>query len=49
MQMQLNFKEHTVPYFVGHLRAHTGLPGPLSEGNATTDLYTRKIVGLTRE
>ena len=49
MQIQLNLREHTVPYFVGHLRAHTGLPGPFSEGNATADLYTRKVIGLTQE
>lgn len=49
LQIQLNLRECTVPYFVGHLRAHTGLPGPLSEGNATADLYTRKVIGLTQE
>lgn len=49
MQAQLNLRECTVPYFTGHLRAHTGLPGPLSEGNATADLYTRQITGLTQE
>jgi hypothetical protein len=46
MQIQLNLREGTVPYFVGHLRAHTGLPGPLSEGSATADLYTRKVIAL---
>jgi hypothetical protein len=35
MQIQLTLREHTVPYFIGHLRAHPGLPRPLSEGNAT--------------
>ena len=49
MQIQLNLRECTVPYFVGHLRTHTGLPGLLSEGNATADLYTRKVIGLTQE
>ena len=49
MQIQLNLRERTVPYFVGHLRAHTQLPGPLSEGSATEDLYTRKVVSLTQE
>ena len=43
MQIQLNLRERTVPYFVGHLRAHTQLPGPLSEGSAKEDLYTRKV------
>ena len=49
MQIQLNLRERTVPYFVGHLRAHTQLPGPLSEGSAKEDLYTRKVVSLTQE
>lgn len=31
MQIQLNLRECTVPYFTGHLRAHAGLPRPLSE------------------
>ena len=25
------------PFFVGHIRAHSGLPGPLSEGNDIVD------------
>ena len=49
MQIQLNLRERTVPYFVGHLRAHTQLPGPLSEGSAKEDLYNRKVVSLTQE
>jgi hypothetical protein len=49
MQIQFNSRELTVLYFVGHLRAHTGLPGPQSEGNATADLYTRMVIGLTQE
>jgi hypothetical protein len=49
MQIQLNLRECTVPYLVGHLRTHTGLPGPLSEGNATADLHTRKVIGLPQE
>lgn len=49
MQIQLNLRECTVPNFIGYLKAHTGLPGPLSEGNATADLYTRQIIGPTQE
>jgi hypothetical protein len=41
MQIQLNLRELTIPYFIGHLRAHTGLPGPLSEANATADFHTK--------
>jgi hypothetical protein len=44
MQIQLNLRERTVLYFIGHLKAHTGLPG-----NATAELYTRKAIGLTQE
>ena len=49
MQILLNLIEGTVPYFIGHLRAHTGLPRPLSEGNATAGLHTRQIIGFTQE
>ena len=49
MQIQLNLRERTVPYFLVHLRSHNGLPGPLSEGKATADLYTRKVIDLTQE
>lgn len=35
--------DHKEPFFVGHIRAHTGLPGPLSIGNALADLATRDI------
>lgn len=31
------------PFFIGHLRAHSNLPGPLSEGNARADLATRLV------
>ena len=30
-------------YFVGHIRAHTGLPGPLQKGNALADALTKVI------
>ena len=29
-------------FFPQHIRAHTGLPGPLSEGNALVDALTRQ-------
>lgn len=28
------------PFFVAHIRAHTGLPGPLAEGNEAVDAAT---------
>jgi hypothetical protein len=49
MQILLNLIEGTVPYFIGHLRAHSELPRPLSEDNAIADLYTRQIIGHTQE
>ena len=49
MQIQLNLRECTVPYSIGHLRAHTGLPGRLSVGNTTAGLHTKKIIGFTQE
>jgi hypothetical protein len=45
MQVQLNLREHTLPYFIGHLRAHTAFPRTLNEGNATADLYTQEQLG----
>uniref|UniRef100_A0A5F8GC37 Uncharacterized protein n=1 Tax=Monodelphis domestica TaxID=13616 RepID=A0A5F8GC37_MONDO len=29
------------PFFIGHIRAHSGLPGPLALGNDLADQYTR--------
>ena len=49
MQIQLILRDHNLPYSIGHLRPHTGLPGTLSEGNATAVLYTRQIIGLTHK
>lgn len=33
-----------VLYFIGHLWAHTQLPGPLVEGNSAADLLTHLVV-----
>lgn len=41
LQVQMAIQARTCPFFIGHLRAHTGLPGPLSKGNMVTDLATR--------
>ena len=46
MQIQLNLRECTVPYLVGHLRTHTGLPGPLAEGNDIVDKASRKCMAF---
>ncbi|XP_012589367.1 PREDICTED: endogenous retrovirus group K member 8 Pol protein-like [Condylura cristata] len=34
-------RQHTMPFHLGHLRAHSGLPGPLVQGNALADAATR--------
>ena len=37
-------------YFVGHIRAHSGLPGPLHEGNALADALTKvRKISWTQE
>lgn len=33
-------------YYVGHIRGHSGLPGPLSQGNALADSLTRIMSAL---
>ena len=35
--LQKEIKHRDKKYFVGHIRAHSGLPGPLHEGNALAD------------
>uniref|UniRef100_A0A8I3WZI5 RNA-directed DNA polymerase n=1 Tax=Callithrix jacchus TaxID=9483 RepID=A0A8I3WZI5_CALJA len=40
-QLQQFIISRTHPFFIGHLRAHSGLPGPLSQGNQQADLATR--------
>ena len=39
--VQSLIQQRSLPCFFGHLRAHTGLPGPLSAGNALADSHTR--------
>ena len=43
----LNFKNLSLPaiflFFVGHIRAHSGLLGPLSEGNDIVDQATQVV------
>ena len=34
LQILQRIHDRKHPYFVGHIRAHTGLPGPLAAGNA---------------
>lgn len=41
-QLQLLIRGRTASFFPQHIRAHTGLPGPLSAGNAVVDAWTRQ-------
>ena len=41
--LQKKIKHRDNKYFVGHIRAHSGLSGPLHEGNALADALTKLI------
>lgn len=41
LQVQELLWQGREPIYVGHVRGHSGLPGPLAEGNAAADLYAR--------
>ena len=41
--IQKEIKHRDKKYFVGHIRALSGLPGPLHEGNALADAVTKVI------
>ena len=34
------------PFFIQHIHAHTGLPGPLTEGNNIADKASRKCMAF---
>ena len=40
-QIQRLISKRSHPFFIGHLRAHSKLPGPLAEGNHKADLATQ--------
>ena len=42
-QIQSSIQQRTEPCFVGHIRAHSDLPGPLAEGNNLADEATQLI------
>jgi hypothetical protein len=46
LQLQAFIHHHSAPYFVGHLHAHTNLPGPLTQGNAIADAATQQVFVL---
>ena len=41
--LQKEIRHRDKKYFVGHIRAHSGLSGPLHEGNALADALTKLI------
>ena len=41
--LQKEIKHRDKKYFVGHIRALSGLPGPLQKGNALADALTKVI------
>jgi hypothetical protein len=40
-KIQMLIRAHAHPFFVGHIRAHSSLPGPLTEGNDLADQANR--------
>lgn len=46
-QIQEAIQCRKLPCFVGHIRAHSSLPGPLAEGNALADELT-KILAISQ-
>lgn len=47
-KLQVLIQSRECPFFVGHVRAHTMLPGPIHEGNYAADSLT-KVVALSTE
>lgn len=45
IQKLLTQRHH--PIFIGHIRAHSNLPGPLSRGNMLADHYSRSLRACT--
>lgn len=39
-EIQKLIRQRAFPFFIGHIRAHTGLPGPLALGNELADAAT---------
>lgn len=41
--------QSTEPFYVGHIRAHSNLPGPLTSGNYQADLATKSLFVFSME
>uniref|UniRef100_A0A673UKJ6 Gag-Pro-Pol polyprotein n=1 Tax=Suricata suricatta TaxID=37032 RepID=A0A673UKJ6_SURSU len=48
LKLQVKVQQRQEPFYIGHIRAHSRLPGPLSEGNALADFHT-KVACLTMD
>lgn len=48
-QLQAVLLDRHLPFFIGHIRAHSHLPGPLTFGNELADKLTRTLVLLINE
>ena len=46
-QIQNGIQQRSLPCFVGQVRAHSNLPGPLAEGNALADKFI-KLIALSQ-
>uniref|UniRef100_A0A8I3W2Z1 Uncharacterized protein n=1 Tax=Callithrix jacchus TaxID=9483 RepID=A0A8I3W2Z1_CALJA len=44
LPLQQTIRKRTHQFFIGHIRAHTDLPGPLSAGNRNADALTRPVI-----
>ena len=40
---QALIRSRTEPFFIAHIRAHSGLPGPLAAGNAAVDRFIAPV------
>ncbi|ADC33201.1 pol protein, partial [Simian retrovirus 4] len=43
LQCQQLIHNRSTPIYIGHVRAHSGLPGPIAQGNQLADLATKTI------
>ena len=49
IRLQKQIWSQSLPYYVGHIRAHSNLPGGLFAGNNQADLLTKTIIGSNLE
>ena len=47
LQCQQLIHDRSTPFFLGHIRAHSGLPGPLSQGNQMADMASKTVAIAT--